>query len=69
MYVMKPAQATERKIEYQCQACFTDFCLISTRVKCPNCDSSDLSQMVCIYQDDDPAYYEMLTQADLRAGD
>jgi hypothetical protein len=69
MYAIKTKPAKERRIEYQCQECFTDFCLISNIVSCPNCDSTDLSKMVCIYADDDPSYFEMLTQADLRAGD
>lgn len=69
MNASKTAPALDRKIEYQCQECFTDFCLISMEITCPNCCSKDLSKMVCIYQEDDPNYDEMLTKADIRAGD
>lgn len=69
MYAIKTTPAVDRKIEYQCQECFTEFCLIKGRVDCPNCGSTDLGKMVCIYAEDDPGYFEMLTQADLRAGD
>ncbi len=69
MFALKKTPATERKIEYQCQECFTEFCLLSGHVSCPNCASTDLNHMVIIYADDDPDYHEMLTQADLRAGD
>jgi len=69
MYALKTAPAIDRKIEYQCQECFTDFCLISMNVNCPSCGSNDLAKMVCIYAEDDPIYDEMLTKADRAAGD
>jgi len=70
MYALKKTPATEQKIEYQCQQCFTDFCLIAKDIRCPNCDSQDLSQMVLIYMDDDAEeIQEMFTKADWRAGD
>lgn len=69
MFALQMSPKTERKVEYQCQDCFTEFCLISKQVSCPNCSSNDLSHMVIIYTDDDPETHEMLTQADWRAGD
>jgi rRNA maturation endonuclease Nob1 len=69
MLALKHKAKAERKIEYQCQQCFTSFCLISSEINCPTCGSHNLGEMVIIYADDDPGYFDMLTAADLKAGD
>lgn len=67
------AAEKERKeiktLQYQCEECSTEFCLLDNKVVCPSCGSQDLSHMVIIYKEDDPEIEGMMTRADLHAGD
>ncbi len=57
------------RVDLQCQKCWSEFCLITSNVSCPSCGSKDLGQMVVIYADDDVELAEMMTAADIGAGD
>lgn len=56
-------------VQYHCVTCSTDFCLIGRELRCPNCESRDLTQIIIIYQEDDGEFDSMLTKSDWNAGD
>ncbi len=64
-----PKKKVQTSVQYHCQNCITDFCLIDRNIRCPNCESQDLSQMVIIYQEPDTDMDYMMTKDDWKAGD
>ncbi|MBZ0188521.1 MAG: hypothetical protein K8F91_19895 [Candidatus Obscuribacterales bacterium] len=61
------------KSVYHCQDCVSEFPSfghsLAQKVSCPSCGSRDRSQVITIYQEDDPDLYQMYTKIDWRAGD
>jgi Zn finger protein HypA/HybF involved in hydrogenase expression len=59
----------QTSIQYYCERCDSDFCLLDSDVCCPTCKSRDLNSLVIIYQEHDSDLDCMYSPVDWRAGD